>query len=62
MTPAMYQDERVVFGLDELPLRVIDPDTGLELEVVLDHEEELVWALWWWHGDRLLAVVAAPDA
>jgi hypothetical protein len=55
-------EERVVLGLDDLPIRVIAAGMSLELEVVLDHDEELTWALWWWNGDRLLAVFAAPTA
>ncbi len=34
----------------------------LELEVVVDYEERLVWALWWLGGDTLLVTIPAPDA
>ena len=47
----VLEDE--IFPYRELPL---------ELELVLDHEFELVWAIWWLDGDRLLVTYPAPEA
>lgn len=51
--------QTVVLDNEVLPML---RDLVLELEIVVDREEGLVWGLWWLGGDVLLATITPPEA